>query len=130
MLKKIVAVVVALAGIIFPLLAPQGVMAITRDENSARPNQEVSNPALCGVAEDPDEGDFMSRMKAIINVVLGIAGLIAVFMMIYGGVVLATSQGDAAKVTKGKHTILYGVVGLVIALLAFAIVNFVLGKVF
>ena len=40
-----------------------------------------------------------------------------------------TSSGDSAKVKKAKDTIMYGVIGLVIALLAFAIVNFVLSSV-
>jgi hypothetical protein len=52
--------------------------------------------------------------------------MVAVIMIIIGGVNYATSQGDAAKVKKGKDTILYGIIGLVIAILAFAIVSFVL----
>ena len=56
-----------------------------------------------------------------------IIGIIAVVMVILGGVSYATSQGDPGKVKKGKDTILYGIIGLVIAILAFAIVNFVLG---
>ena len=51
-------------------------------------------------------------------------------MIVMGGISFATSQGDASKTTKARNTILYGVVGLVVALLAFAIVNFVLGAVF
>lgn len=73
---------------------------------------------------------LMSTVKTIINVVLGIVGLIAVVMIIIGGISFITSQGDSAKVTKAKNTVLYGVIGLVVALLAFAIVNFVLGNVF
>ena len=63
----------------------------------------------------------------IINAVIFIIGIIAVIMVILGGVTYATSQGDPGKVKKGKDTILYGIIGLVVALLAFAIVNFVLG---
>ena len=48
-------------------------------------------------------------------------------MIILGGISYATSQGDPGKVKKGKDTILYGIIGLVVALLAYAIVNFVLG---
>lgn len=73
---------------------------------------------------------LMDTVKTIINVVLGIVGLIAVVMIILGGVSFITSQGDATKVTKAKNTVLYGVIGLIVALLAFAIVNFVLGNVF
>ena len=40
-----------------------------------------------------------------------------------------TSSGDAGKVKKAKDTILYGVIGLIVVALAFAIVNFVIGGV-
>ena len=74
--------------------------------------------------------NLMEVLNLIINVALGVIGFIAVVMIIVGGVQYTTSAGDAAKVTKAKNTIMYGVVGLVIALLAFAIVNFVLNNIF
>lgn len=74
--------------------------------------------------------DLMGVLNTVINVVLGVIGFVAVAMIIMGGISFTTSQGDAAKTTKARNTILYGVVGLVIALLAFAIVNFVLNSVF
>ena len=79
-----------------------------------------------------DEGnnDLLGTVRTIINVILGVVGVLAVFMMIVGGINMATSQGDPAKVKKGRDTLLYGVIGLVVALLAFAIVNFVLKNVF
>ena len=70
--------------------------------------------------------DLMGTLQTIINVALGLIGFVAVVMIIFGGFQYITSSGDAAKVTKAKNTIMYGVIGLVIALLAFAIVNFVL----
>ncbi len=76
---------------------------------------------------DAEKG-LMKVVKNIINVVIGIVGVVAVVMMIVGGINFITSQGDTAKVTKARNTILYGVVGLVVALLAFAIVNFVIGN--
>ncbi len=77
-----------------------------------------------------DSRDLMTILQLIINVALGVIGFVAVVMIIMGGVQYTTSSGDTAKVTKAKNTILYGVVGLVIALLAFAIVNFILTNVF
>ena len=74
--------------------------------------------------------NLMTVLQTIINVALGVIGFVAVVMIIMGGVQYTTSSGDAAKVTKAKNTILYGIVGLVIALLAFAIVNFVLTNIF
>ena len=57
---------------------------------------------------------------------LMVIGLVSVFMLIYGGLRYITSGGDAKKVTEAKNTILYALIGLVIAILSFAIVNFVL----
>lgn len=79
---------------------------------------------------DGKSTDLMGVLNIVINVVLGVIGFIAVVMIILGGISFTTSQGDTAKTTKARNTILYGVVGLVIALLAFAIVNFVLNSVF
>ena len=75
-------------------------------------------------------GDLMTTVNTIINVALGVIGLVAVVMIIVGGLNYTTSAGDAAKVKKAKDTIMYGVIGLVVALLAFAIVNFVLTNIF
>ena len=57
-------------------------------------------------------------------------GIVAVIMVIIGGFTYMTSQGDPGKTKKARDTILYGIIGLVIALLAFAIVNFVLANIF
>lgn len=78
---------------------------------------------------DAVRGDLTDLIKNVINIVLGVVGILAVVMMIMGGISFITSQGDAGKVTKARNTILYGVVGLIVALLAFAIVNFVLSNI-
>ena len=65
-------------------------------------------------------------IRTIINAIIFVVGMVAVIMIILGGVNYATSQGDPGKVKKGKDTIMYGIIGLVISILAFAIVNFVL----
>jgi len=66
------------------------------------------------------------NVKNIINGILYVVGILAVVMVIIGGIQYTTSGGDQAAVTKAKNTILYGIVGLVISILAYAIVNFVL----
>lgn len=62
----------------------------------------------------------------IINAALFLIGAISVLMLIYGGIRYTLSAGNATNVTAAKNTILYAIVGIVVALLAFAIVNFVL----
>ena len=64
--------------------------------------------------------------KQITNVVLYIVGVIAVIMLIIGGIKYVVSGGDAKKVTDAKNTVLYAIIGLIVAFLAFAIVNFVI----
>lgn len=76
------------------------------------------------------QGDLMGTLTTIINVIVGVVGFVAVAMIVLGGISYATSQGDAAKAKKAQNTIIYSVVGLLISLLAFAIVNFVLTSVF
>lgn len=71
--------------------------------------------------------DIWVVVKNVINTMLYVLGALAVIMIIFGGIRYTTSAGDAKKVEQAKNTILYSVVGVVIALLAFAIVNFVIG---
>ncbi len=75
---------------------------------------------------DAGSTNLTKIVQTIINTITYVIGIIAVIMIILGGISYATSQGDAAKVKKGKDTILYGIIGLVIAILAYAIINFVL----
>ena len=65
----------------------------------------------------------------ITNIILYAVGIIAVVMLIWGGVRYIISGGDGKKVTDAKNTILYAILGLVVALLSYAIVNFVLNVV-
>lgn len=72
-----------------------------------------------------DNGVF----SRITNTILLIVGLISVVMLVYGGLRYILSGGDSKKVTDAKNTVLYAIIGLIISLLAFAIVNFVLNSV-
>lgn len=64
--------------------------------------------------------------KLAVNVLLYVVGAVAVIMIIVGGFKYVTSGGDSSGVTSAKNTILYAVIGLIVAVLAFALVNFVL----
>jgi hypothetical protein len=61
----------------------------------------------------------------IINALLFILGAVSVVMIIIAGIRFATGGSDAATVQSARNTILYAVVGLVVAILAYAIVNWV-----
>lgn len=74
--------------------------------------------------------DLMGQANTIINVVIGVIGFVAVAFIIFGGFQYTTSAGDPGKVKRAKDTILYGIIGLIVAMLAYAIVNFVLSNIF
>ncbi|MDO4773870.1 MAG: hypothetical protein Q4A37_01965 [Candidatus Saccharibacteria bacterium] len=80
-----------------------------------------------GVPENIEGQDGL--IAKIVNVLLFVIGIISVIMIIIGGIRYATSNGDANSVTGAKNTILYAVVGLVVAIFAYAIVNFVVTQI-
>ena len=65
----------------------------------------------------------------VINLMLFIVGILAVIMLIWGGIRYVISGGDATKVKDAKNTILYAIVGLIVAILGYAVVNWVIGVV-
>ena len=90
----------------------------------------LSSGANCGATGNTkmklfgEDGIFTT----IINILLFLIGVLSVIMLIYGGMRYVMSQGDAGAVNNAKNTILYAIVGLVVAILAYAIVNFVLSS--
>lgn len=74
-------------------------------------------------------GGVFEILKGVINLLITIAGIVSVIMIIVGGIKYSTSGGDAKAISSGKDTIVYSVIGLVIAIMSFAIVNFILGKI-
>lgn len=71
-------------------------------------------------------GDLMQTVKNVLNTVIGLAGLIAVIFMVIGGILIITSGGDEEKSKKGKGYVTYGIVGLVIVIVAGALVNYLI----
>ena len=103
-------------GVITVVVASGGVSALTLQEGAEAARCDGCPRDLFG-----DTGVF----KQVTNTILYIVGIIAVIMLIIGGIRYVISGGDSKKVTDAKNTILYAIIGLVIAFLAFAIVNFV-----
>lgn len=70
-----------------------------------------------------DDGIF----ERVVNVLLFLVGAISVIMLIVGGIRYIVSAGDQNQVTSAKNTILYAIIGIIVAVLAWGIVNFLLG---
>lgn len=64
----------------------------------------------------------------VINAILFVLGAVSVLMLVYGGIRYTISGGDSGAVTSAKNTILYAVIGIVVAMLAYAIINFVVNR--
>ncbi len=79
-----------------------------------------------GICDGTSPTDFAKLMHNVINTILIVLGMIAVIMIVIGGIRYTTSNGDSSQVQAAKNTVLYAVVGLVIAIMAYAIVNFVI----
>ena len=75
---------------------------------------------------DANQDDLKKNIQTVVNVLLFILGAIAVIVIIIGGIRYTTSNGDPGQTKAAKDTILYAVVGLIVAILAYAIVSFVL----
>jgi len=79
--------------------------------------------AIVDIAETSADGNFFAN---IFNHAFMWAGIVCVIMMIMGGISYVTSVGNPQKVSKAKNTIMYAAIGLIITLVAAAIVNLVL----
>lgn len=110
-------------------LAVSGLSLLNRPTLAANPlcsqpnvSEEVKRANGCS----SDAPELQNVVIGIINGFVGALGLVAVIFIVVGGVNYMTSAGDSGKLQKAKNTILYAVIGLVICVLAFAIVNFVI----
>ena len=123
--KKIIAgilIVPALAlgiNLVAPTASPVSALSSVQDGVNASKGTGVSGTLF---------GGSTSIFTVIVNILLFIIGAISVIMLIIGGIKYTVSNGDSSQVTSAKNTILYAIVGLVIAFLAFAAVNWVLGS--
>lgn len=118
MKKLMVTALISLFGVFGVLAAPQpaGAINVFKDCNT-------NKSAICQEAKGSTK--VGSMVQDIINILLYVLGIISVIMIIIGGIRYTTSNGDSAKVTSAKNTVLYSVVGLVVAMLSFVIVNYV-----
>jgi cytochrome bd-type quinol oxidase subunit 2 len=85
-----------------------------------------SNSANCDTGSNGNR--FNALLRNIVNIFSAIVGIIAVIMIIVGGLRYVTSGGDSAKVSTAKNSIIYAIVGLVIVALSQLIVHFVLAQ--
>lgn len=122
-MKKIILAVASV--LIVPILA-LGVGFIGVEGVAAQTLTEAKNSTAGadGMVQNANLTDG-NLVKKIIDFMLWLVVIIAVIMIIVGGIKYATSAGDSNKVTSAKNTIIYAALGLVVAIFAWAIVNWV-----
>ena len=122
-MKKVSVILASLLAL--PVMA-FGVTTLMADSASAQLNLEsgINSAKGTGAPDNVTEDDGL--IKKVVNLLLWAIGIVSVIMIIIGGIRYATSNGDSTQVTAAKNTIMYAVIGLVIAIFAYAIVKFVL----
>ncbi len=104
-----------------------GLFAVPVLAQDCDPTAGLVNGVKCAQTDEQPEEIFGKDglFNKIVNILLFLIGAISVVMIVFAGFQYATSGGDAGKVTTAKNTILYAVIGIVVALLAYAIIGFV-----
>ena len=121
-MKKAVLFAIACLGLI-PILASSQAYATTL---VTCPSDGLTDAQCAALSEN--RLDYSKPSNVVWNIVqfiLLLLGGVAVIMIIIGGIQYATSQGESAAISKAKNTILYAVIGLVVALSAAGIVTFI-----
>lgn len=129
-MKKIKIIIASIAfsfGIMAPVLSAGVVHALFEDsKNQACAGANLGDGACDATASN---NKVSNTLAAVINILSIVLGIIAVIMIIIGGIKFTTSQGDGNSTSSARNTIIYAVVGLVVAALAQVLVKFVLSRV-
>lgn len=120
MKNKLIAIAFALASLFSLTTVP----AVYADSSICNQNVAEEVKAAAGCSNASAGTSLETVVQNIINVIVGLLGIVCVAVIIFGGVQYMTSTGDSGKTAKAKNTILYAVIGLIICALAAIITNF------
>jgi len=122
-IKRVLISLALLSGFVFTAIpAPAGAIDVFKDACSG-----VTNNAVCDATTNPKD-NAGSVIRTVVNTFLYMAGAAAVIVIVIAGILYSTSGGETANVKRAKDMLTYAVIGLVVALLAYAIVNFVIAR--
>jgi hypothetical protein len=123
-----VIVTVLLASLLFVFAGVAEAQIFEECDNAAAANSEFCKT----IGTDPGSEDKLfgpdSLLNRVTETIIFIAGSISVLMIVIGGLRYILSNGDPQGISNAKNTIIYAVVGLVIALSAEAILLLVLQR--
>ncbi len=87
-------------------------------------NDTADDTTLTGGTSD----EVFNTIGDIVNILLGLLGIIFFLIVLYAGFIWMTAQGDTDKVGKAQTMMTQGVIGIIIILSAFAISNFAISQ--
>ena len=129
-IKQLVLSLLAVTLFAAPVLVPVSVYAAADINGNLCAGASLQTNTCVATDEGAKANSKINNIiTSVINIFSLIVGIVAVIMIIIGGLKYITSGGDSGNVTGAKNTILYAVIGLVVVALAQFIVKFVLGKV-
>lgn len=118
-MQKFKSAIIAFGIMVLALTAISIVPATGFAQSLITPNDQ---PSLIS-SQTGGQGDLREFVKTVLNFVLGFLGFICVLFVIYAGFLYVTSQGDEEATGKAKKIITNAVIGIIIILASFAIVN-------
>lgn len=118
-MKQLVLSLALLAGVGVASLAPVASVSAVEVFDQC---EDLQDNAVC----DGQNDSATNMIQIVINTALLVLGMVAVIVIIVGGIRYSTSSGNSTHVKEAKDTIIYAVVGLVVAVISYSIVNFVI----
>ena len=122
-MKKILLIIGAIAAII----APQMILASSSNLVFADAKTQIES-AVNEVGGSENKTDVKGFIGNIIKTMFFAVGVLSVIVIIFAGVTFVMSAGNSQTIQKAKTTIIYAVIGLIVSILSYAIVNFVVSS--
>lgn len=135
--SKLINVGAASATVLATSLVAGSVVSAASDgyDCTLTPGSDGYNPVQAGLCDSVSEGNRVNIFSGenpifqrVVNILLFLVGAISVIMLIIGGIRYIVSAGDQNAVTGAKNTIMYAIVGIIVAVVAYGAVNFVLSQ--
>lgn len=130
-MKKFLALVVTICSLVLAVAAPLAPRVFADNINvggesySYDPNYTDPTGKLPS-GNGNGENEVKERVKIVINILLSLVGIVSVIMIIWGGITYSYSAGDPSKAQLAKRVITAAIIGLILSIMAFVILNVVI----
>lgn len=109
-------------------LGASGMIAFSSPQLAYADSKDDVCAGLPGGCAANSDNKINNTLKSVVGILSSIVGAVAVIMLIIAGFRYVTSGGDSSKIASAKNTLIYAIVGIIVAALAQFIVQFVLHR--